>query len=236
MLIQKTPKKISSLFQSSATILSILFIISSLFQQVNPHIISDSDESISDINQMLIRRQPKHPRKRPTQQKNICEAECWAALSVIGILVLFCLTCIIHDYVVRKRRRKLDALRKAAELESGTISNLFSEKSNGREMSRDQQMRNIRAVMRQMKQSRKLEAKWPKKKRKQRLALRNYHLDPIVEEEEESVEYESIEGEKSETLIGDESVEDTASEGDPKTPDDQILPGFDKGKRKEITD
>ncbi|CAG8564403.1 9685_t:CDS:2 [Cetraspora pellucida] len=196
MLIQKTPKKFSSLFQSSATILSILFIISSLFQQVNPHIISDSDESISDINQMLIRRQPKHPRKRPTQQKNICEAECWAALSVIGILVLFCLTCIIHDYVVRKRRRRLDAIRKAAELESVTIANLFSEKSNGREMSRDQQMRNIRAVMRQMKQK----------------------------------------GEKSETLVGDESVEDTASEDDPKTPDDQMLPGFDKGKRKEIMD
>ncbi|CAG8695445.1 1565_t:CDS:1, partial [Dentiscutata heterogama] len=48
---------------------------------------------------MLIRRQPKRPRKRPTQQKTICEAECWAALLVVGILVLFCLTCIIHDYV-----------------------------------------------------------------------------------------------------------------------------------------
>ncbi|CAG8513909.1 1346_t:CDS:2 [Racocetra fulgida] len=141
---------------------------------------------------MLIRRQPKHPRKRPTQQKNICEAECWAALSVIGILVLFCLSCIIHDYVVRKRKRKLDALRKAAELESVKINNIFSsEKSNDRtandvqEMSRDQQMRNIRTVMKQMKEN------------------------------------QNFEGEKSDTLV-DESSEDTESEGDPKTSEQML--------------
>ncbi|RIB26018.1 hypothetical protein C2G38_2066003 [Gigaspora rosea] len=254
MLIQQIPKKIgSSLFQFSITLFSILFIISSLIQQVNSHIIVD--ESFSTINQMLIRRQPKRPRKRPIQQKTICEAECWAALLVVGILVLFCLSCIMHDFVVRKRKRKLDTLKKVAELESVKINKAFSEKqsNNGStnvEMSRDQQMRNIRTGVKQLKESYKIEHRWPKKKRKimKGLALRNGHLEPIAEEEEENTEKcenESTEGEKSDTLVDDESVKNISEDGsedgsedlneeESKIPEERTLHEINKGKQKEI--
>ncbi|CAG8723688.1 33798_t:CDS:2 [Gigaspora margarita] len=224
-----------------------------LIQQIPKKI----DESFSTINQLLIRRQPKRPRKRPIQQKNICEVECWAALLVVGILVLFCLTCIIHDFVVRKRKRKLDVLKKVAELESVKIKKAFSEKqsNNGstnlddEQTSRDQQMRNIRTGVKQLKESYRIEYRWPKKKRKimKGLALRNGngHLESIAEEEEESTEKcdENTEGEKSDTLVDDESVKNISEDGsedlsgeESKIPEERTLHEINKGKQKEITD
>ncbi|CAG8695435.1 1564_t:CDS:1 [Dentiscutata heterogama] len=111
-------------------------------------------------------------------------------------------------------------------------------------MSRDQQMRNIRDVMKKLKESQKIEYKLPKKKRKimQGLALRNGHLEPIAEEDEEFMEKseeDSREGEKRETLADEDSVvsedgSEDISEEESKPPEKRTLPEI-KGKQKEIT-
>ncbi|CAG8475973.1 6514_t:CDS:2 [Acaulospora colombiana] len=78
-------------------------------------LIPSATSKLSSISTLLPRKSHHHKyhHKIPESHfKVVCNVECWAAAVVAGILILFCVSCVVHDFVVKRKNQKLNVNKK----------------------------------------------------------------------------------------------------------------------------